>query len=88
MSPCRLVGGSILMGSDIPDAMGKIVAGNNFSIAVSPESEEEARKIYNGLVEGGKPGMPLDHAPWGTLYGDLTDKYGVHWAINYEKAQS
>lgn len=81
-------GGSMLMGSDTPNAIGDLVVGNNLSIAVSPTSEEEARHIYNGLAAGGQTGMPLDHAPWGALYGDLTDKYGVHWAVNYEKSQT
>jgi len=80
-------GDTILMGSDTPDFMGKVVVGTHLGIAISPASEEEARRLYNGLAEGGQVGMPLDFAPWGALYGDLTDKYGVHWSVNYTTGQ-
>ena len=26
--------------------------------------------------------MPLDQAPWGDDFGQLTDKFGVHWMVN------
>ncbi len=26
--------------------------------------------------------MPLDQAPWGDYFGQLTDKFGVQWLVN------
>ena len=79
--------GTILMGGDVLDAMGKTTVGTNFSIAISPDSEEEATRLFNGLAAGGQVTMPLDHAPWGALFGMLTDQYGIAWMVNYENRQ-
>jgi PhnB protein len=80
-----IAGGDMLMGSDVPDAMGKVVNGTNFHIAISPASEEEANKLFNGLSAGGKMLMPLSKAFWGGLFGMFTDKYGINWMVNYDE---
>ncbi len=82
------IGSSILMGSDTLQAWGNATPGSNFSISVNPASEEEATRIFNGLSVGGQVTMPLDHAPWGALFGMLTDKFGIAWMVNYEKNQA
>lgn len=76
--------GTSLMGSDTP---GPEVArkDHNISIAVAPDSEESARKIFNGLAAGGTVIMPIDQAPWGALFGMLIDKFGFKWMVNYDK---
>lgn len=77
-------GGSILMGSDALEMSGLVTAGNNFSIAISPESKDEAERIFSGLAAGGQVTMPLAQAAWGAYFGMLTDKYGIAWMVNYE----
>lgn len=79
--------GTILMGSDTPASMGPTTTGTNFSISISPDSEEEATKLFNGLSAGGQVTMPLDKAPWGAYFGMLTDKYGIQWMVNYDYNQ-
>lgn len=76
--------GTILMGSDTPTGMGTATIGTNFSIAITPDSKEEASKLFNGLSAGGQITMPLDDAPWGAYFGMLTDKFGVQWMVNYD----
>ena len=76
--------GNMLMGSDNPSAYEKSSEGSNFSISVSADSEDEAKKIFNALSEGGKIMMPLDKAFWGSLFGMCTDKYGVQWMVSYD----
>jgi PhnB protein len=78
-------GGTILMGSDVPSKMGDVTSGNSYSIAISPDSEEEARRLFDGLSAGGTVTMPMDNAPWGALFGMFTDKYGFNWMVNYDK---
>jgi PhnB protein len=79
---------NILMGTDAPESMGfSITMGNNFYICISPDSREEAERLFNGLSEGGKVGMALQDMFWGAYYGDLTDKFGVKWMVNYMKQQ-
>lgn len=76
--------GSYLMGSDTPVAMGTVVQGSNYSVAVHPDSEEEATRLFNGLSAGGTVTMPLDKTFWGAYFGMFTDKFGVHWMVNYD----
>src|ERR1700712_5081922 len=46
--------GYVLMATDAPAEMGfNLTVGNNSYIAVSPDSKEEAKKLYNGLSAGG-----------------------------------
>ncbi len=79
--------GSILMGSDRPEMFGPAIIGENASISITADSEEEAHKIFNGLSAGGKITMPLEKAFWGALFAMLTDKYGVQWMISYNNEQ-
>lgn len=80
--------GSTLMGSDAPEGMGMpLTVGNNVSVAVAPDSEEDARRIFDGLSQGGTATMPIADAPWGDLFGMLTDKFGIQWLINYERSK-
>lgn len=78
------VGGNILMGTDVTETMPQVTFGTNSSICITPDSEEEAVKLFNGLAEGGNVGMPLEKMFWGAMFGFLTDKFGVQWMVNYE----
>jgi PhnB protein len=80
------IGNNILMGTDACEEMGfNVKQGNNYYICLGPDSREDAEKFFNGLAEGGKVNMPLQDMFWGAYYGDLTDKFGVQWMINYQK---
>lgn len=80
-----LGGGTILMGSDVPEMYEQgFVQGTNITLSLSPESEEEARRIFDALAEGGKVTMPQDKTFWGSLFGMLTDKFGINWMVDYE----
>jgi Uncharacterized protein conserved in bacteria len=76
---------TMLMASDTLESMGHTHSvGNNLSISVSAESEQEANKIFNGLSVGGKAIMPLEKTFWGSYFGMLTDKFGVQWMVSYD----
>jgi PhnB protein len=76
---------TILMGSDTGgEWAGNYKAGNNISISVNTETEEEAKKIFNGLSSGGMITMPLEKTFWGALFGMFTDKFGINWMVNYD----
>lgn len=77
--------GYILMASDTVEAWGqKLKVGNNVYINLSPGSEEEADRLFNGLSAGGKVEMAMEKTFWGAYFGSFADKYGVQWMINYE----
>lgn len=76
-----------LMGSDALESLGqKLVEGNNLYISIHPDSREEADRLFAALSRGGEVSMPIADQPWGDYYGDLQDKFGMHWMINYSKA--
>ncbi|MCI0604803.1 VOC family protein [bacterium] len=76
---------NILMASDALESRGeKIVAGNNFYLAVNTESKEEANKIFKGLSAGGTVILPQQNTFWGSYFGMLTDKFGIQWMVSYE----
>jgi PhnB protein len=80
--------GNMLMATDALESMGqKLVAGNNFYIAIGPESKEEADRLFKGLSSGGQITMPLQDAFWGAYFGMLTDKFGIQWMVNYASNQ-
>ena len=77
---------NILMGTDAPESMGfSLTVGTNQYICISPDSREEATKLFDGLSAGGKVEMDLQDMFWGAYYGSLTDRFGVKWRVNYSK---
>lgn len=72
--------GFTLMGSDVPASMpGEI---GNGTISISGSETEEIRGYFDALAAGGEVGLPLDQAPWGDYFGQVTDKFGVQWMVN------
>ena len=76
--------GQLLMASDCLTSRGEMVTfGNNNYISLSPDSRDEATRIFNGLSNGGTIEMPLDDMFWGDYFGSFKDKFGVNWMINF-----
>jgi len=80
-------GCGMLMGSDVPEQMGKVVTGNNIQLSLTPSSKEEADKLFNGLSAGGQVTMPMADAFWGAYFGMCEDKFGIRWMINFDANQ-
>jgi PhnB protein len=77
-----LTSGSIeLLGSDmVPEGLTR---GNSTALALQCASEQELRTHFSKLSAGGKVNYPVDKAVWGALYGQLVDKFGVEWMLNF-----
>lgn len=74
-----------LMASDTPDHMEyKPAAGMSLSLSGTPGDEEKLRGYWEKLAEGATITVPLDKAPWGDIFGMLTDKFGIGWMVNIE----
>lgn len=72
-----------LMASDTPEQMEyKPAAGISISLSGEASDEEKLKSYWEKLLEGGNAFMPLDKAPWGDMFGMLTDKFGITWMIN------
>ncbi|NEU07189.1 VOC family protein [Flavihumibacter sp. R14] len=79
----------LLMASDYVEGMGPGFAhGSDFSIALNPDSPEDARRLFDGLAAGGTVVMDLDKTSWAELFGMLTDKFGIQWMVNYGQGDS
>jgi PhnB protein len=77
-------GSLILMGSDMVSETGYI-KGNAVSLMLNCNSEEEIKRFYKKLSAGGQATHPLEDTFWGALFGGLTDKFGNHWLLNFDK---
>jgi PhnB protein len=76
--------GSALMGSDVPNILGKVnEAENRSKITISAESKVEADHLFNGLSAGGNIECPIGNSPWGSYFGSFRDKYGIEWMIDF-----
>jgi PhnB protein len=56
--------------------------GNNIHMCFVGTDADSLTKSFNSLAEGGKVDMPLAKQFWGDTYGQLTDKFGIHWEVN------
>lgn len=80
----QIAPGYIIMATDVPPSMPQASVGNNISLSLDAESEEEATTLFNGLAASGTVGMPLEKMFWGAYFGMLTDKFGIQWMVNYD----
>jgi PhnB protein len=69
-----------LFGSDVPSHMAGDFA--NGRISLSGDDADTLRGWFDGLAEGGTVNVPLEKAPWGDWFGDVTDRFGVSWMVN------
>jgi PhnB protein len=82
-----ILGGVQLMGTDMLESMGqKLIEGNNFTINLSPDSKEEADRMYNELSEGSSDGVAPHDEFWG-YWGTCKDRFGIRWMFNIIKSQ-
>ena len=77
-------GGLVLMATDMVHK--QHVHGNNMSLSVNCSSEKEIKTFFTNLSVGGEILDPLQEQFWGATFGALTDKYGIRWMFNFEKA--
>lgn len=73
-----------IMASDMVGENG-LMNGNSMSIMLDCGSEKEIKSIYKKLSQGGKQTHPLEKTFFGSLLGDLIDKYGNRWMLHYKK---
>lgn len=80
-----ILNGNLLMATDVLESMGqKLTVGNNFSIVLNVDSEQEVNRLFERLSSGGSSQMKPEKAFWGSYYGMLTDRYGIQWMLSYD----
>lgn len=85
MNAQLLVEGKRIMLSDNNPAMFSYQLGDQVSIALVFDQVETTKAYFDRLSQDAKRiDMPLQEVPWSPAYGNLVDKYGVHWQFNTE----
>ncbi|WP_409342313.1 VOC family protein [Paenibacillus sp. MBLB4367] len=58
--------------------------GNAVNQCMEFATEAEAHEAFDKLAEGGTVKHPLVPAFWGSLFGQIEDKFGIQWMITTE----
>ncbi|MEJ5366684.1 MAG: VOC family protein [Bryobacteraceae bacterium] len=74
-----LIDGARVMASDGNTAEPAQFRG--FALSVGIASEEEARRAFEALGEGGRIDMPFGPTFWSPYFGMVTDRFGVQWMV-------
>lgn len=78
------IGTTMLMGNDVPEFMGKTNERENRSkIVITPDSREEADRLFQGLSAGGEIEAPMNDGMGDSYFGAFRDKYGIEWIIDF-----
>lgn len=84
MHATLVTGDQILMGADMtPDQYKKP---DGFSVCIGLKDMDKAERLFKALSEGATVQMPIQETFWAARFGMLTDKFGIPWMINCEKA--
>ena len=75
------IGGTELMGADIPTAEPMRSA----YLSLSVDSDGEAERIFAALSDGGEVFMPMQETFFATRFGQLRDRFGINWMILHER---
>ncbi|WP_265516596.1 VOC family protein [Nitratireductor luteus] len=72
------IGDQGLMGQDMQDFSGR----KGYSVTISADSVDEARRMFEELSNGGAVIMPFGPQPWSQGFGLAMDRFGVTWVID------
>ena len=52
-----------------------------FSLSLDYPDEAQARRVFDALAQGGKVVMPLDKTFFASIFGMVSDRFGVQWMV-------
>jgi PhnB protein len=73
-----------IMGCDAPPERYQQPQGFNVLLTVAEPSEAE--RVFAALASSGTTTMPLAETFWAQRFGMCTDRFGIPWMVNCEKA--
>lgn len=86
MYACVPIFGCNAMFMDMPSGT-PLIKGNNISPTISTKDEEEIKRLFHALSEGGEIGMELQKTFWSDLYGMVTDQFGITWQLMHDSGK-
>ena len=75
------IGGTLLMGADIPNAEPMRSA----YLSLGVDSDADAERIFSALSDGGQVFMPMQETFFATRFGQLRDRFGINWMVIRER---
>jgi PhnB protein len=75
------IGGTELMGADIPGAEPMRSA----YLSLGVDSDAEAERVFSALADGGQVFMPMQETFFASRFGQLRDRFGINWMIIRER---
>lgn len=83
-SPGFTLSGGDGMGDNLPR-----LASDVYSFLLTFDNDDEAREFIGKVADGGgEMAMPFEEAPWGDLYGQVKDCFGIRWDVTVPSARS
>lgn len=64
---------------------GTVSEGSRIALNINFDSEEEQKRVYEALQEGGVIEMELAETFWNSIYASVIDKFGIPWSLDYAK---
>ena len=77
----ELPGGAMLYGGDTPPGMPHSPM-SGLMLTLNFPTVEQGQKVFDGLAEGGRVTTPFAPSFWAEKFGMVTDRFGIHWAVN------
>jgi len=77
------IGDSDVYFADAVPGMEEVVVGSNVWLMYSGDDRADVEAKWNALAADGNVLMPAGPTPWTSYYGQVTDKYGIRWQVNY-----
>jgi len=75
------IGGTVLMGADIPGAEPMRSA----YLSLTLDSAAEAERVYAALSEGGQVFMKMEETFFASRFAMLRDRFGTSWMLLHER---
>jgi PhnB protein len=69
-----------LRASDRADATNDVQT--RVELTIIGTEEEELRRLFDALSDGGTVKAPLEKMFWGDIFGGLIDRFGIGWQVN------
>ena len=82
---CMPMFGMNVMFCDCSAAMTDYTVGNNIMLTLGIADNEEIKRIFRDLSEGGEVYMPLEKTFFSELFGMVCDQFGVIWQLSKTK---
>ena len=81
----RIMGDTVMF-SDVPSDM-PFTIGNNVRLTLISDDAEALKSAFLKIKVGGQVLMDLQPTFWSSLYGYVTDQFGVGWQFSHETAK-